>query len=160
MFTNLTGKQKTFAVILIILCLVAIVLAIYFGVSKRCPPVTPIKPSFKSFKASSTTNPWQTPTYYTYSYVNAAGEGNQSVPSAKVQSDTQTNPIIKVDTNSSYSIKIYRAVGTPTGEYNLLTVTVNADGTFTDNDNPYIPPALPPTPTKPPVFQSWAVKYM
>lgn len=147
MFANLTGKQKSAAVILIILCLVAIVLAIYFGVSKRCP-APQMKPSFKKFNDSSTTNPWSVPTYYKYSYYDVTNkqEGPQSEPSDKVQSSDSTNPIIQVVTNSLYSIKIYRAVNTPPGDYTLLDVTVDASGQFTDTLNPAPPkPITAPT---------------
>ena len=159
MFTNLTGKQKTFAVILIILCLVAIVLAIYFGVSKRCPPVSPSKPSLKKFNVSSTTNPWSVPTYYKYSYYDEPNkqEGSQSAPSDKVQSNDSTNPVIQVTANPLYSIKIYRAVNTPPGDYTLLDVIVDASGQFTDTDNPYKPPPYtpPPKPKSKPAFVNW-----
>jgi hypothetical protein len=144
MFANLTGKQKSAAVILIILCLVAIVLAIYFGVSKRCP-APQMKPSFKKFNDSSTTNPWSVPTYYKYSYYDVTNkqEGPQSASSDKVQSNDSTNPIIQVVTNSLYSIRIYRAVNTP-DVFTLLTVTVDPSGQFTDTQNP-----APPRPMKP-----------
>jgi hypothetical protein len=152
MFANLTGKQKSAAVILIILCLVAIVLAIYFGVSKRCIPVPPPKPFFKKFNDSSTTNPWSVPTYYKYSYYDGTLEGPPSEPSAAISSTTSTNPVIQVTANSLYSIKIYRAVNTPPGDYTLLDVTVDPSGQFTDTDNPYKPP---PAPKSVPVLIQW-----
>ena len=153
MFANLTWIQKTCAVILIILCLAAIVLAIYFGVSKSCKPNPPTKPSFQKFTVSPTTNPWILPTYYKYSYYDELNkvDGPQSLPSGIVQSYTATNPIIQVFINTKYTIKIYRAVGT-SDDFKLFTVTVDAGGFFTDTQNPYTPP---PTPLSKPNLVQW-----
>lgn len=152
MFANLTGKQKSGAVILIILCLVAIVLAIYFGVSKRCPVPPPLAPSFQNFNTGDATIPWGLPTYYKYSYYDGTIEGPSSDPSGPIKSLTSTDPVIQVTANKDYTIKIYRAIGTASGDYTLLNVTVDANGEFTDEDNPYIPPPLPQKPPKAPVL--------
>ena len=76
-----------------------------------------------------------------------------------IMSTIKTNPVIQVTPNSNYDIKIYRAKDDGTGkpdEFILLKVTVEADGSFTDTDNPAKPPpSVPPAPTSPPVFQKW-----
>lgn len=150
--------------VLLFLFFVATGLAIYYGIqaNKNCPCGYPkaTPPTLKGFNVQSTSWPWSVPTWYKYSYVdkNNAKEGSQSGPSSKVQSTTQTNPIIKLDsTNPKYNVMVYRSTTTVDGKYDPIQVTVNSDGTFVDTDNPAPdpPPDKPPTPSSVPSFSGW-----
>jgi hypothetical protein len=165
MFKNLTSEQKYMGLVLAIIALILLALTLYFALSKKSCPTgkTFNPPSFLKFtsRADPPAIPWITPTYYKYSYVNNSltppnNEGQQSNPSDKVVSTTQTNPIIQVTLMVPYSIKIYRAVDDGTGNpgtFNELKVTVGPDGTFTDTNNPS--PAIPPPPTNIPIRTGW-----
>lgn len=155
MFKNLTANQKTVFAVLVVVAITAISLALYFGL-KKCTPAVKSAPRLLRFASTSTSWPWSVPTFYKYSYFDSTSnlEGPQSSASSAVVSTTKTNPIIKVDVNSSYSIKIYRAVKT-SDNFALTTLVVGSDGTFTDTDNPAPQPKPPPAPGSAPVFQSW-----
>ena len=170
MLENLTKDQKFIFIALGIVAIVGFALAIYFGVScKKCPSdggncKPPALVRFSNIGSTGNTWPWTVETWYKYSYVDktSATEGAMSMANSDdtpIMSTIKTNPVIQVTPNSNYDIKIYRAKDDGTGkpdEFILLKVTVEADGSFTDTDNPAKPPpSVPPAPTSPPVFQKW-----
>ena len=174
MFKELNSQQKFIFVALGIVALVCLILAIYFALSKKSPPPPPppppppqcpnSAPSFIKFssKAEPPTKPWNTGTFYKYTYFDIFNvEGPQSESSAIVISTTTapgTNPIIQVsiDTSSNkYNIKLYRAVDDGSGnipipsQFKPLTPqpTIDNNGNFTDTQNPAPSPTTPPKPT-------------
>ena len=171
MLENLTKDQKFIFIALGIVAIVGFTLAIYFGVScKKCPSgggncKPPALVRFSNIGSTGNTWPWSVETWYKYSYVDktSAKEGAKSMVNSDdkpIKSSTDTNPVIQVTPNPKYDINIYRAKddgsGKP-GDFIFHKVTVEADGSFTDTDNPAPkpPPSGPPTPKSPPVFQKW-----
>jgi hypothetical protein len=66
---------------------------------------------------------------------------------------------MKVDKGSDgYIIKVYRAVNSPDNDFELLDVTIDDKGEFTDTQNPYQPPVLPPQPNSAPILSDWENK--
>ena len=160
MFENLTSQQKIMFILLGIVALICLVLVLYFALSKKsCPDANKCAPpSLVKFRntVSGTDIPWMTQTWYKYSYVDSKGnEGEQSdVSTDKIQSPNETDPIIQVIINSPYKIKIYRSVDNNNFK-ELTEVVVDTNGLFTDTNNPYTPPVIPPKPLVPPSLSSW-----
>ena len=160
MFENLTSQQKIMFILLGIVALICLVLVLYFALSKKsCPDANKCAPpSLVKFRntVSGTDIPWMTQTWYKYSYVDSKGnEGEQSdVSTDKIQSPNETDPIIQVIINSPYKIKIYRSVDNNNFK-ELTEVVVDTNGLFTDTNNPYTPPVIPPKPSSRPSLSSW-----
>lgn len=164
MFENLTSQQKIMFILISIVALICLVLALYFGLSKKSCPENKCKPApslvkFAISRADPPSTPWITPTYYKYSYyINDPNiEGDKSATSTAVSDIIQTNPIIKVSVLAGYKINVYRATdngkGAP-GTFSLLQVTVDyTTGLFTDTANPS--PTTPPTPDLAPTLNGW-----
>ena len=144
-------------ILISIVALICLVLALYFGLSKKSCPQNKSKqpPSLVKFAIRAdppSSRAWITPTYYKYSYTNSVGtEGDISDSSEAVSSTSESNPIMKVQVLDGYTIKVYRAVNT-LDAFNALEVNV-VDGQFTDTYNPS--PTTPPKPTSPPKLNGW-----
>jgi hypothetical protein len=167
MLENLTKNQKIMVALLTIVAIIGIALAIYFGVScKKCPKGNCKPPSLVRFSPlTGGTWPWTVETWYQYSYVDkkSGAEGDKSPinddKDHPIKSTTATSPIIQVTPNPKYDINIYRAQdvgGGKQGDFELIKVTIAADGSFTDTYNPAKKPeGPPPRPSGPPVFKKW-----
>ena len=179
MLENLTINQKYFLLFIMILLILSIVCAIYFGVKNSnkphpcitTPSASPVFYGWQSHVFNSrklnngdcaVTTQWLTPTYYTYSYVNSAGEGKQSVPSAAVVSKdiNQTNPIMgftPLSSNDTITIKVYRSLNLNSPFLPLDNAIIDyTNFVFTDICAPPQPtPQVPPQPTASPSFSKW-----
>ena len=169
MFENLHQNQKIAIAILVIISLTFFILTLYFALRKtNCPPGgDSCKPAafvrFSKVSSGDNTSPWTKATWYKYSYLDksSGNEGNQSPQSEMVLAKTtETNPIIQVTLNTSYNIKVYRAIDngdlSPGDFTELKGISIETDGTFTDTDNPAPPPpVIPPTPKDPPKNTGW-----
>jgi hypothetical protein len=134
MFLKNFKTKLILAIVLLIVCIFLICILL-IKCSRRIPP----KPTLKNFKSKSSSTPWKIPTWYKYSYLDPMTqiEGELSASNQDgIQSDSDTNPIIQLTTNSKYSIVVYRAVGNKDSTFFKLNVSVQADGTFIDTQNP------------------------